>query len=63
MNKDEIPKTVMNTKIRARPRSRWEKQVRKGVVQKRERTWEKIEEGKVLEGRGRWIRFVFREPT
>jgi hypothetical protein len=49
MKEEKIPRKVLNKRLKGRcprrkPRSRWEKQVRKDVKWKERRPWEEIEE-------------------
>jgi hypothetical protein len=45
---------VKGKRLRGRPRSRWEQQVRNDVIQREGKTWEEIEEEAV--GRERWVK-------
>jgi hypothetical protein len=62
------PKESLNIKLkeerpRGRPRTRWEQEVRKDVIQKEGRAWEETEEEKLGENRCRRISFVIRRST
>jgi hypothetical protein len=59
INKETIPKKVLNLKVkgkcpRGRLRSTWEQQVRKYITHKEGRSWEETEEQELWESRVKW---------